>query len=105
MANHTFDTWMKNTVSVLEDRMIRANIIDPTKEKLTYQIGSPTYGNSHYIAVKDLEHGGEKRIFSTSPTVKRDEFKHAVSTMSWLIECSIQANLPADQRNTHWHGI
>lgn len=98
MANHSFTTWMNNTIQVLNDRAIAAGLIDPNTEKIVYRLGSPTNGYGHYVAVKELANGGERQIMYFDTTVKRDAFRSAVSAYSHAIECTRRAMTGQDFR-------
>lgn len=91
MANHTFDDYMKNTVSNLNERAAAAGLIDLEKERYVYRVGSPTYGNGHYLAIKENENGGEHQVMYFPATVNRESFRHAVSAYSHVIDCTTRA--------------
>lgn len=91
MARQNFSHWMTEATKGLENNFRKLNIITD-QEHLVHQVGSPSNGHSHYIAIRDNDGGGERRVFECSSDTKRSEFMKAVNSITDILYMAVKAN-------------
>lgn len=91
MARQNFDYWMKETTKGLETKFRQLNIITD-QQHLVHQVGSPSNGHTHYIAIRDNDGGGESPVFECSSNTKRSDFMRAVNQISDILYMAVKNN-------------